>query len=211
MLQPLRKVVIPFTISCCSAAYLLSLLIHFFFKFSVNASPSTDQSLTNGRLSISHREMIMLCGGWEIDSCSKATKIMQASIFFQIHQKIFPWKLSAIQGLIFLRFEEAWTRFAGIARMGRDETDGDELLMMEWASKDLIPWWQRLKSDRGSLQKCDKQGIRAQNRNVSWSYAVHLLPGKALEAILRLSVKKVQVSPAACAMAQTPQWEENPC
>lgn len=38
-----------------------------------------------------------------------------------------------------------------------------------------------------------------------------LLPGKALEAIIRLAVKEVQVSPVACALAQVPQWGENPC
>lgn len=60
-----------------------------------------------------------------------ATETMQASMFFQIHQKIFPWKLSAIQGLIFLQFEEVLRRFVGIARMGKGGVDRDELLMVE--------------------------------------------------------------------------------
>lgn len=37
-----------------------------------------------------------------------------------------------------------------------------------------------------------------------------LLPGDVLGIIMRLAVKKVQISSAACALTQDSQWEGNP-
>lgn len=97
--------------------------------------------------------------------------------------------------------------------MGKDGADGDELRMVEWASKDLIPRWQWLKRDRGSLQKGDKHGIRAQNRNMSRSYAVYnrSLARQGFGSYHQTSSEEGPGLLGACALAQAPQWEEDPC
>lgn len=125
----------PLTISWCSAACLPSLFMCFFFFNSLWMLHLQLIKASQTRLSISQREMITSSGGCEIDGCSKATRTMQASTFFQIQQKISPWKFHAVQGLIFLRFEEVWTSFAGIGRTGKDGADGDLLCMVKCASK----------------------------------------------------------------------------
>lgn len=62
------------------------------------------------------------------------------------------------------------------------------------------------------MQSGDKDGIRAQNRRRprTLQHVTDLLTGDVLGIIMRLAVKKVQVSSAACTLAQDSQWEENP-
>lgn len=77
--------------------------------------------------------------------------------------------------------------------MGKHGADGDKMLMMEWAFKDLTHDDRGLKRSRGSLQSSDRHGIGAQNRMCprALESVTDLLPSHALGIITRLAMKKV--------------------
>lgn len=75
--------------------------------------------------------------------------------------------------------------------------------------KDLIPR-QGFQTDRGSFQKGNRCGIRAQNRDVSWSYAVcHRSLGRHSFGSYHQAGSEEDLGLPNCLCPA--QWEENPC